>query len=194
VALTGGLASGKSFCRAAFASLGAPTVDADLVAHDVLAPGTAAHADVIDRFGAEIVRASGDIDRAALAAVVFADREKRRELEAIVHPAVYHAIQLWFERLTAPVGIADIPLLYETGRAGDFDRVVVAACRPEQQLERAIARGLAPADARARLAAQWPLAEKVRRADFVIDTSRTRDETTRQVAEVWARLQEDVSG
>jgi dephospho-CoA kinase len=188
VALTGGLASGKSHCLAAFARLGAPTIDADALAHAVLAPSTPGAAAVALRFGPAVVLPDGSLDRQAIASRVFSDEEARRALEGIVHPAVYRAIDDWFLTLPPGPGIADVPLLFETGHEPDFDRIIVAACSPEQQLARAIARGLPPADARARIAAQWPLEEKARRADDVIDTSGTFAETEAQVGRIWRRL------
>ncbi|MGE3345312.1 MAG: dephospho-CoA kinase [Vicinamibacterales bacterium] len=189
VALTGGIASGKSRCAAVFRAAGVPVIDADSVARDVVAPGSAGLAAIATRFGPSVLAADGSLDRDALGALVFADDAARRDLEAIVHPRVYDAIHTWFQEQTAPLAIADIPLLFETGRHGDFDRVVVAACRPEQQLARLMARnGLSEAAARARLAAQWPIGDKVALADFVIDTSGTLDETDARAASVLDEL------
>jgi dephospho-CoA kinase len=195
VALTGGIASGKSTCLARFHELGAPVIDADRLAHEVIAPGTPGFTEVIARFGAGVLTPAGAIDRSALGRIVFADAEARRDLEAVVHPAAYEAIRRWFADLDARPGaaraaIADIPLLYETGRETEFDRVIVAACRPDQQLARLIDRsGLPPDEAALRLAAQMPLEEKARRAELVIDTSGTRADTARQVDEIWKQLQ-----
>jgi dephospho-CoA kinase len=199
VALTGGIATGKSACLQRFAHLGAATLDADVVSRAVVAPGTSGLAGIVQRFGDSIVRADGTLDRGALGRIVFADVSARRELEAIVHPAVYDVVEDWFRQLgeatrggtsSAPaIGIVDVPLLFETGHETDFDAVVVAACRPDQQLARLMARdGLDEVAARQRLAAQWPLATKVQRADFVIDTSRTMDDTMSGVDAVWAKL------
>ena len=199
VALTGGIATGKSACLRRFAELGAPTLDADQIARDVVLPGTPGLRAIVDRFGADVIRPDDTLDRGALGRIVFADEAARRDLEAIVHPAVYDAIQRWFQALecdrpparasTRPVGLVDIPLLFETGREGDFDRVVVAACRPDQQVARLMARDrLDEPAARARLAAQWPLDQKVARADHVIDTSGTLADTLAGVDRVWAAL------
>jgi dephospho-CoA kinase len=196
VALTGGIATGKSHCLAGFARLGADVVDADVLAREVVAPGTPGFAAVVARFGRGILTRDGDIDRAALGSLVFADEIARRDLESIVHPAVYaeidkrHRESFSKNRKTTPgvVFIADIPLLYETGREGDFDRVIVAACRPEQQIERMKARGLTETEARQRLASQWPVEEKRRRADYAIDTSGTIEATDEQIRDVWRRL------
>lgn len=184
VALTGGIATGKSWVLRRFASHGLPTIDADRLAHEVLAPGTPGAARVVTRFGPSVLAADGSIDRRALAAIVFKDPAARGELEAIVHPAVYDAISRWFEALPAQTlaGVADIPLLFETGHERDFDEVVVTACEPDEQVRRLTSRdGLTEDEARARLAAQWPIAEKVARAGTVIDTGGSHDATNAQV-------------
>ena len=187
VALTGGIATGKSYCLSRFASHGVPTVDADLLARLAVAPGSAGLAATARRFGDGILRGDGTLDRAALAAIVFADRGARADLEAIVHPEVYRRIREWFANLPAGtrLAIADIPLVFETGHNHDFDEVVVAACDPEEQVRRVVARDhLSDAEARARLAAQWPIEEKVKRANHVIWTDRGFAETDRQVGEI----------
>ena len=190
-ALTGGIATGKSYCMARFEALGIPTIDADRLARLAVAPGSPGLAAVVERFGASLLRPDGTLDRAALGAIVFADRGARADLEAIVHPEVYRRIREWFARLPSPVpaAIADIPLLFETGHQHDFDRVIVAACSADEQLRRLVARdGLSEPEARARLAAQWPIDEKVNRADYVIRTDGTFEETNRQVREIAGRL------
>jgi dephospho-CoA kinase len=175
VALTGGIGTGKSVVLAEFSACGAPVVDADALVHEALRRGAPA----VDE-----VRDAGDVDRARLGSIVFADAGARRDLEAILHPAVYRAIAAWMrdrERDGAAVAVAEIPLLYETGHEGDFDCVVVTACDGEEQVRRTVGRaGATEADARRRIAAQWPLAEKIRRADFVIRTDGTLEETRRQ--------------
>jgi dephospho-CoA kinase len=192
VALTGGIATGKSYCARRFRQLGVPVIDADELAHAAVARGTAGLAAVAARFGSGVLLPSGDLDRAALGALVFADPAARKDLEAIIHPIVYAEIDRWFLELKltpgVDLGIADIPLLYETGHAGDFDAVIVAACPPEMQLERLAERGLSDAEARQRLASQLPIADKVRRAGHVIDTSGPFNETDRQVTMVLERL------
>jgi dephospho-CoA kinase len=195
VALTGGLASGKSFCLAAFARLGAPVIDADTLARDVVEPGTPGLGRVVRRFGPQVLGPDGRLDRGALAAIVFANDDARRDLEGIVHPEVYGAIARWFDSLSsAPAGIAEIPLLYETHHAEDFDCVVVAACRREVQAQRARARGMSDLEIDRRLAAQLPLDDKRRRADYVIDTDGTPAQTERQVTEIWNRFGADRIG
>ena len=183
VALTGGIATGKSWVRRRFAHHGVPTIDADTLAHAAVAPGTPGAARILERFGTAVRSADGSIDRKALGGIVFGDENARRDLEAIVHPAVYESIEAWFATLP-PVAfaVADIPLLYETGRNTDFDTVVVTACTPAEQVRRLTARdGLSLEDARQRIEAQLPLAEKARRADHVIRTDGTDAETDAQV-------------
>jgi dephospho-CoA kinase len=191
VALTGGIATGKSAVLAVFRRHGIPTIDADILAREVVAIGGPAYAGVVARFGTGILDDTAAIDRRALAAIVFADPAARRDLEAIVHPAVYDAIEGWFAALpeTTPLAVADIPLLFETGRQGDFDTVVVVACPPQEQVRRVMARdGATEAEAQSRLAAQWPIDRKVASADHVIWTSGTRAETERQVEDLLASL------
>ena len=191
VGLTGGIATGKSYCLARFAALGVPIVDADLLARDAVAPGSRALADVATRFGASILLPDGSLDRAALGRIVFTDRAARTDLEAIVHPEVYRRIGEWFAARppATRLAIADIPLLFETGHEHDFERVIVAACDPQQQLRRLMQRdSLSEAEARARLNAQWPIEEKVARADYVIRTDGSVADTDSQVRTVYEML------
>ncbi len=193
VALTGGIATGKSHCLDVFKRLGAPVIDADQVARDVVAPGSEGLAAIVRQFGRSVLRPGDQLNRAALGMIIFADPAARQLLEDIIHPRVYDAVERWFAGLTSPLGIADIPLLFETARDKDFDRVVVAACRPDQQLARLMARThLSEADARLRIAAQLPLADKVARADYVIDTSGTKVQTTLRTEKVWKNLKSEI--
>jgi dephospho-CoA kinase len=190
-ALTGGIATGKSFCLDRFAELGAATIDADAQAREAVAPGTPGLAAIVSRFGAGVLRPDGSLDRPALARIIFNDRAARADLEAIVHPEVYRRISEWFANLPlgTRVAIADIPLLFETGHEHEFERVIVAACDPDEQVRRVMARdGLTLGDARARVAAQWPIDEKARRADFVIRTDASHAESAARVREVFQRL------
>jgi dephospho-CoA kinase len=192
IALTGGIATGKSHVRAKFEALGAPTIDSDLLARQAVAPGTPGLLAVVGRFGTEVLDASGGLDRRKLGSIVFADAPARRDLEAIIHPFVRHETDTWFERLEAdghPFGIADIPLLYEVGRERDFDTVIVAACEPATQLTRVMTRDrVTEREARQRVAAQLPIEEKVRRADYVITTDGPVEQTARQVEAVYRAL------
>jgi len=192
-ALTGGIATGKSSCLKALAELGARTIDADLLARDAVAPGTPGLEAVARRFGPGVLRPDGTLDRAALGRLVFADRAARADLEAIVHPEVYRRINEWFANLPAGTGvaIADIPLLFETGHQHQFDCVIVCACDPAEQVRRIMARdSLTAPDARARLAAQWPIDDKVSRADYVIRTDGAMADTRARIEEVYRLLAE----
>ena len=191
VALTGGIATGKSTVLRLLQARHVPTIDADRLARQVVAPGSPGLRAVAERFGQDVLDADGALDRRALAAQVFQDPRKRRDLEAIVHPAVYAAISDWLGALPGrtPFAVADIPLLFETGHEGDFDAVVVVACPPDEQLRRVMARdGISDAEARARVAAQWPIADKVARANHVIWTTGSRAETERDVHRLVSRL------
>jgi dephospho-CoA kinase len=191
VALTGGIATGKSHVRSRFEHLGVPTIDSDVLAREAVAPGTAGLAAVAGRFGRDVLQPDGSLDRHALAKVVFSDPESRKALEAIVHPYVRRRTDEWFATLDPrrhPYAIADIPLLYEVHRDRDFDSVIVVACSPETQLRRVLDRGISEPEARQRLAAQWPLDAKIARADHVIHTDGRFEETDRQVQALHARL------
>jgi dephospho-CoA kinase len=197
VALTGGIATGKSYCAARLADLGAPLIDADVLAREAVAPGTSGLAAVEARFGRGVFNADGTLDRRALARIVFPDRTARADLEAIVHPFVYDRVRDWFTALSQRPGgpnvaVAIIPLLYETGRARDFDRVIVAVCPRALQIERLMARDrISDDEAGSRIDTQWHINEKALLADYVIDTSGTFEATDRQIAEVWRRLCDD---
>jgi len=190
VALTGGIATGKSYVLTRLRERGVPTIDADAVVHEALGAGTAATKAVADRFGPAFLRPDGSVDRARLGEKVFVELESRRQLEAIVHPAVYAAINTWFGTLDRPMGVASIPLLYETHHEADFDFVAATVCSPELQLQRIMDRdGLSAEDARRRVAAQMPAAQKAQRADFVILTGGTQLATDRQVDELLVAIQ-----
>src|SRR5262249_39150298 len=157
VALTGGIATGKSYVATRLRERGIPVLDADALAHGAMAAGTEGAAAITARFGADVVAADGAIDRKKLGPIVFADPAARRDLEAIVHPVVYRAIVAGlraFAQLGHAVTVVDVPLLFETGHGGEYDRVIVTACASETQIARLIERGLTPDAARQRLAAQ----------------------------------------
>jgi dephospho-CoA kinase len=191
VALTGGIATGKSYCLARFAGLGVPVVDADVLAREAVMPGSPGLRAVVDRFGSGVLGADGALDRPALGRIVFGDGKARAALEAIIHPEVYRHIREWFANLPpgTRLAIADIPLVFETGHNHDFDAVIVAACDAEEQVRRVMARdNLSAAEARARLSAQWPIGEKVKRATRVIWTDGGFTETDRQIRDVLGLL------
>ena len=191
VALTGGIATGKSHVRARFESLGVPTIDSDTLARNAVAPGSAGLSAVVQRFGEDICEPDGTLNRKKLGTIVFTDEAARRDLEHIIHPYVRHATEAWFASLDSlvPFAVADIPLLFEAGREGEFDVVVVTACEPATQLRRLMSRDhLTQAEAAQRIAAQWPLDRKIARADYVIRTDETVDDTNRQVDAVASQL------
>jgi dephospho-CoA kinase len=192
VALTGGIATGKSYVLDQFRSRGVPCLDADTLAHGVTAAGTEATAAIAARFGSGVLAPDGSVDRGRLGPIVFADPDARRDLEQMIHPAVYRAIAVGlraFERFgDTPLAVVDIPLLYESAHQGDFDRVVATLCPPEMQLQRLQERGMTAAEARQRLDAQWPADTKAARASYVIHTDGTFEETNRQVEALLADL------
>jgi dephospho-CoA kinase len=194
VGLTGGIGSGKSEVSRRLAAHGAVVLDADVAARQVVAPGTPGLAQVADAFGPGVLRPDGALDRDRLGAVVFGDPALRAKLNAIIHPLVA-------EWMRAAEGAAvdaargdliivhDVPLLAEARRAGDYDLVIVVDAPPELQLERLVSqRGMAPDQARARMAAQASRDQRLAVADVVIDNSGTLDDLDGRVAEVWADL------
>ena len=192
VGLTGGIGSGKSEVTRRLAALGAYVVDADVLAREVVAAGTPGLAAVAAELGPEVLRPDGSLDRERLGAVVFTDPAARERLNAIVHPLVGAATVEQFA--VAPpdaIVVHDVPLLVEVGLAAAYDAVVVVAAAPEVQLERLVAhRGMSAEDARARIAAQAPLADKLAVADFVIANDGSLDDLDRQVQAVWLALQD----
>ena len=193
VAITGGIGTGKSHVVRLLRRRAVPTIDADQLARAAVQPGQPATEALRARFEPGLFAADGSLDRPRLGRLVFADATARAELEALVHPPVRRAIDAWFGRCAActdaPFAVADIPLLFETARAGAFDRVVVVACDPAVQLERVIERDRLPAiEVRRRIAAQLPIADKVARADAVVSTDGSFDETDRQVASLCRQL------
>jgi dephospho-CoA kinase len=191
IALTGGIATGKSYVVGRLRAAGVPVVDADALAREVVAPGTPGLRAIVGRFGQELLTPEGALDRARLGEIVFRDPVARRDLEAITHPAIRERIAGFFAAQPSdiPFAVADIPLLYETGGEARFDRVVVVACEPETQIMRVMARdGLSRQDAERRMAAQIPIADKVARADYVIRTDGTHAETDEQVAALLEKL------
>lgn len=188
VALTGGIATGKSHVLARLRDGGVPTIDADEIVHQLFHAGTSTTKAIATEFGNAVLKPDGGVDRTLLGQQVFADANARLRLEAIVHPVVYQTIQHWFETLDRPHGVASIPLLFETRREKDFDLIVVTACSQQQQLERIVRRGLSEEKARLRIAAQVPTADKVKGASFVISTGGTLAETDEQVEQLMVEL------
>lgn len=189
IGLTGGIATGKSAAADRLAELGAVVIDADLLAREVVAPGSPGLAAVVRRFGEGVLHGD-ELDRAALGRLVFADPTARADLEVIIHPAVRRrADELAAAAPPGSVVVHVIPLLVETGQAQDFDLCVVVDCDPERQLARIQTRnGLTPAEAAARLAAQATRAERLAVADVVVSNDGTLPELRAQVDALWADL------
>ncbi len=193
IALTGGIATGKTYVSDRLRAAGVPIVDADVLAREVVALGTPALAAIRQRFGPDVIRRDGTMDRIRVGQIIFKDKRARQDLEAIIHPAVQKAIDKYFASLPkkTPFAVADIPLLYETGRENQFADVIVVACPRAMQLTRVMERNqLTKEDGERRLAAQWPIEKKVEKATFVIKTDGTFDETNAQVDKLIALFTE----
>lgn len=191
--LTGGVASGKSTVARYFETLGAYIVDADRIGHEQIEPGRPAYREIVCHFGESILALDGSIDRKKLGSIVFANAKQLLALNAIVHPRIIaRQEELIRERhATDPRGviIVDAALIYESGIGSNLRKIVVAWCRPEQQVERLVAKkGIMVEDAQRRIRAQMPVEEKRRRADYVIDCSGTLEETYRQAEAIYAEL------
>jgi dephospho-CoA kinase len=183
--LTGGIASGKSLVSQHFRALGVPVIDADALAREVVEPGSEALAEIANQFGADMLR-DGALDRKRLAEAVFSRPDQLRRLEDITHPRIQALRSQRLRELAAqgePLAGCEVPLLYEKGMEAELRPVVVVHVPEPVQLARAMARdGSTKTEARARIAAQWPLEDKVRRADYAIDNSGS-PEATRAAAE-----------
>jgi dephospho-CoA kinase len=193
VALTGGLACGKSLAGAILAEAGVPVCDADDLAHELMRPGGKTYRPIVETFGREILDAQGRIDRGRLARLVFADAGQREKLNAIVHPHVQRRWRAWLAARPSACDLAVviIPLLFEIGDEKAWDVVICVTARPEIQQQRLRDRGLSEAEVQARLAAQWPVAAKAARSDYVIENNDTRDEFARTVRETLARVRNE---
>jgi len=190
VGLTGGVASGKSTVAALLRELGAVVVDADVLAREVVEPGTPGLAAVVEEFGQTVLTADGHLDRAALGSVVFGDEASRRRLEAILHPLIRaRAAEIEEEAAPGTLVVHDIPLLVETGQADRFDAVVVVDVPVETQVERMVRdRGWSAEDARSRVAAQADREERRAVATHVIDNTGTHDDLRERVTKVVGEL------
>lgn len=195
--LTGGIGSGKSVVAEMFRTLGAKVVSADGLAREIVRPGSPVLSRIADRFGEEVLCADGTLNRPWLAKKIFADPVARRDLDRITHPAIAELARRRFSGLAAQgtrVAVYDCPLLFEAGVDVVVDAVVVVAVDDSTQLRRLMMRdGLDESAARARVAAQMPLEEKVARADYVIDNNGGLERTRRQVAALMARLDPEAS-
>jgi len=195
IGLTGNIATGKSTVARMLADLGATVIDADRVAHEVMRAGTAVHAAILAAFGPEIVRTDGEIDRARLGALVFADPNALARLERIVHPAVTAEVARRIAEAPTPVVVVEAIKLIEAGMAERCDSLWVTTCPSELQVQRLMAdRRLSREEAELRVRAQPPQEEKVARADVVIDTGGSLAQTRAQVEMAWERLVRPVEG
>ena len=188
IGLTGGIASGKSSVGRLLEAGGWPVLDADRYSREALAPGTTATRQVIDHFGPIVMaeQHTEQLDRTALGRLVFSDASARSWLEQLIHPIVQTRMSADLDQLsTAPIVVLMIPLLFEVGLTGLCSEVWLVDCEESQQLERLMLRnGLSEADARARLAAQWPMAEKRQRADLIIDNRGSPEELSKNVEQL----------
>jgi len=199
VGLTGGIGSGKSEVSRRLAARGAPIIDADLAARDVVQPGTPGLGEIATVFGPRVLRPDGSLDREQLGQLVFADPGLRAKLNAIVHPLVHERMRQLAEQAIAAAGPAaiivhDVPLLAENGLGRGFDTVLVVDAPDDQRVQRLTAtRGMTAAHAQDRMAAQASRQQRLAIADIVIDNSGTLDDLDRRVEEVWAVLR-DLAG
>jgi dephospho-CoA kinase len=189
VGLTGGIASGKSYVASLLGELGASTVDADQVAREVVVPGSTGLEQVVAAFGDEILLSNGELDRAKLGSVVFANSDKRIVLENILHPLIKVRTTQLLSEQTSKVVVYAVPLLVEAKVDYPFDAIITVEAGVENQVSRLMtSRRLAEADARARIGAQANSSDRVAKANFVIDSSGPKEQTKQQVVEVWNQL------
>lgn len=195
-ALTGGIGSGKSTVARHWRSLGLPVVDADVLAREVVAPGSPGLDAVVARFGPEVLTSGGQLDRPRLGRIVFEDAGARADLEALLHPLVRQAAAAAFAQLAAQgetLACYEVPLLFETHQEDAYRPVVVVWVSPDTQRDRAAARdGVPPEAVQARIASQRPLDEKAARADFVIDNDGPLPQTFAQAEAVLTAVREQV--
>jgi len=191
VGLTGGIASGKSYVSSLLGELGASTVDADQVAREVVVPGSTGLVQVVGAFGFEILQPSGELDRSKLGNIVFADPERRIELENILHPLIKARTTQLISEQVSEIVVYAVPLLVEANVDYPFDAIITVEAGVENQVARLMnSRQMAEADATKRVEAQTSSAHRVARANFVIDSSGTKEQTRLQVVEVWKQLLE----
>ena len=196
--VTGGIASGKTTVSAILEELGAPLIDFDVLARQVVEPGKPALKSIVDSFGKEVLQADGTLDRKKLGGIVFNDPEKRKKLESFTHTAIFEKYLNQVNAIAAgnPGAVIQVavPLLIELNLQSMFDRVLVVYVSPDRQVERLAERdGIRRDDAANILKSQLPIDEKVGQADYVIDNGGTLEKTRRQVEELWEKLQKIVS-
>ncbi|MCR3923457.1 MAG: dephospho-CoA kinase [Firmicutes bacterium] len=195
IGLTGGIATGKSTVATLFEKRGVHRIDTDQLARSVVEPGQIAWDAIVQYFGNDILQENGQLNRKKLGKLIFADAKKRRVLENIIHPAIQALMNRQINearRQGVCITLIEVPLLYETNFHNDVDRVIVVTATEEKQVARLLQRdGLAGEQARQRMASQLPLAEKVARADYVIDNNGTLEQTEQQVDAVWQIVKQE---
>lgn len=193
VGLTGGIATGKSYVLSVLSELGCEAIDADTVAHQVIEPGRPAYLDIVNHFGDEILNEDGAINRAALGAIVFGNKDAREKLNAIVHPRVYEAQVEWLDQVArrdpSAIAVVDAALMIETGSYRRFDKLIVVYCDLELQVQRLMERNnFTREQAMSRISAQMPSEEKLKFADYAINTSDGFEDTRRQTENIYEKL------
>jgi dephospho-CoA kinase len=194
VALTGGIASGKSTVLKMFKELGAKVLDCDRIAKALTRRGNRGYKRIVQEFGPEILDEKGRIDRKKLAQIVFFDEEKRKKLNSLIHPLVYERLEKRMRRMKEDVVIVDVPLLVESGGEKMFDKIIVVYSEPFVQLNRLIIRGLSEEEALARMRSQASWEERLRVADFVIRGDVDIDETKKEVEKIWKHIKNCLQG
>jgi dephospho-CoA kinase len=194
VGLTGSIAVGKSFVLEVLRELGARTMDADQIARECVEPGTPGLSAVVEEFGDGVLAANGSLDRMKLGAIIFADEAKRQKLNSILHPFIIarqdEVMQQWDGETPEAIAVIDAALMIESGGYKRFDKLIVVHCQPEIQLQRLMKRNnLSREEAALRIKSQMPQEEKMKYADYLVDTSGEFENTRRQVEELWRKLQ-----
>lgn len=197
VGLTGSIAVGKSFVLGVLRELGARTLDADQIARDCVEPGSPGLAGVVREFGEDVLDADGSLDRAKLGAIIFSDESKRQKLNSILHPFIIarqnEIMQRWEKETHGAIAIVDAALMIESGGYKRFDKLIVVHCQPEIQIQRLIKRNnLSREEAEIRVKTQMPQDEKMKYADYLIDTSGEFADTRIQVEALWQALQSEL--
>jgi len=194
VGLTGSIAVGKSFVLEVLRELGARTMDADQIARECVEPGTPGLSAVVEEFGDGVLAANGSLDRMKLGAIIFADEAKRQKLNSILHPFIIarqdEVMRQWDDETPEAIAVIDAALMIESGGYKRFDKLIVVHCQPEIQLQRLMKRNnLSREEAALRIKSQMPQEEKMKYADYLVDTSGEFENTRRQVEELWRKLQ-----
>lgn len=194
VGLTGGFGTGKSTAANLFRELGACVIDADAIVHEALLEGSPVYEQVRSLFPEASAVATSALDRKEIAKVVFADENKREKLEQIVHPFVFEQIGLRAHAAEEQIIVAEVPLLFETGFHRYCEKIIVVTATEAQATARLAERGYTPEEIEHRRKAQWPLEEKVKRADIIFDNSGTLEETKQRASQIWKELSSYLKG